>query len=130
MIVHGIDLVSVGKFEKMIGSKRYLDRCFTANEQLHCNGSAERYAARFAAKEALLKALGLGIVEGVSLKDVEVVFKPSGSPDLKLCGAVAAAAEESGIESWSLSFAHSAGFAVASVIGFASGSGRSTTDPG
>lgn len=120
MLVHGVDLVSVAKFDKMICSQGYLDRCYTPEEQKHCKGSAERYAARFAAKEAVLKALGVGIANGISLKDIEVVFRVGGSPAVSLTGGAAAAAHELRIQTWVLSFAHSDGYAIASVIGIAS----------
>jgi holo-[acyl-carrier protein] synthase len=117
MLFHGVDLVAIPKFGKMIHRKRFLDRCFTPSEQSHCGDSAERYAARFAAKEAVLKALGLGIVDGVSLKDVEVIFRTGGTPGISLIGEPAAVAKELGIVTWAISFAHSGDYAVASVVG-------------
>ncbi|HLO97066.1 MAG TPA: holo-ACP synthase [Fimbriimonas sp.] len=119
LIGHGIDLVTIAKYERMIQNQRYLDRCYTTGEQNQCNGKPEKYAARFAAKEAILKALKLGIVDGMSLKDVEVVFEPNGNPGVKLYGLPAIIAAEKGITGWILSFAHSGPQAVASAIAYA-----------
>ena len=116
-IVHGIDLTSISKFEKMILNEGYVNRCFTTAEQKQCANRADRYAARFAAKEAVLKALSLGIIDGLSLTDVEVVFDSEGAPGIKLSGMVADRAATLGLTSWHLTFAHSGAQAVASVIG-------------
>jgi holo-[acyl-carrier protein] synthase len=115
LIAHGIDIVDVTKFGRFVEKPAYVERCFTPGERAQCEGRAERFAARFAAKEAVLKALGIGIADGISLKDVEVVFD-GGIPGVKLLNLAESAAAELGVDSWLLSFAYTSGQAVASVI--------------
>jgi holo-[acyl-carrier protein] synthase len=78
---------------------------------------AARYAARFAAKEAVLKALGTGWTQGTSWNEIEVSRDPAGRPSITLTGRCAEIAAELGIESWHLSLSHSKANAIASVIG-------------
>jgi holo-[acyl-carrier protein] synthase len=124
LLAHGIDIVEVPRIAKMLGEhgERFLDRCFTAAEREYCLAGKRRdehLAARFAAKEAVLKALGTGWKNGIAWTDVEVVRDQSGAPSVRLHGAAAAAARERGIGAWSLSLSHTEGYAVASAIGLA-----------
>lgn len=114
---HGIDIVEIERFAELCKNQRYVQRCFTANEQAQSRAHPERLAARFAAKEAVLKALHLGIVDGVSLKDVEVRFSRDGAPQVGLYGVVAQTAKNNGITQWHISFSHGHSFAIASAIG-------------
>ncbi len=114
---HGIDLVEIRQFGLLCESEKYLKRCFTVAEVSQCNGRPDRLAARFAAKEAVLKAVSLGLVNGVSLHDVEVAFTAGGTPTVHLKGLVLDTAERLGIDKWYLSFSHGAEWAIASVIG-------------
>lgn len=86
-------------------------RLFTEGER---SLPAHSLAARFAAKEALAKALGAP--RGLLWTDAEIVTSPAGRPHLKVSGTVAAAAAESGVTSWHLSLSHDAGIASAVVI--------------
>jgi holo-[acyl-carrier protein] synthase len=122
MIAHGVDIVEVQRIASMIErhGQQFLDRVFTAGEQAYARDSRRRdehLAARFAAKEAALKALGTGWRSGIAWTDVEVVPLPSGQPTLRVHGRAAEIAAELGISSWSLSLSHTSSMAVASVIG-------------
>ena len=122
IIGHGIDLVEIARIARMIDEHggRFIDRCFTSVEQAYSEASeavrGERYAARFAAKEATLKALGTGLRDGIEWTDVEVDRTAAGKPFLRLGGRAVEIATSSGIEAWSLSLTHAGGLAMASVI--------------
>ncbi len=134
VIAHGIDLVEVERVARLVAAHgaRFLERVFTPGEREHGAGSrrhAEHLAVRFAAKEAVLKALGTGLAGGIAWVDVEVTRDAEGRPGVRLHGAAQAAAEARGIGGWHLSLTHSAGLAAASVIatsgdGFASAAAR------
>ncbi len=119
----GLDLVAVETVAQTLrGEHRehYLERIYTAREVEDCRGQSgriepDRLAARFAAKEATIKALP-GAGEGVRLTAIEVRTEPSGQVWLELTGRVAELAEEAGISELALSLTHEAGFAAASVV--------------
>jgi holo-[acyl-carrier protein] synthase len=77
---------------------------------------SERLAARFAAKEAVLKALGTGMSAGIAWTDIEVRMLASGAPTIVLAGGAAAIAAERRISVWHVSLSHAGGLALASVI--------------
>ncbi|MCX4748511.1 holo-ACP synthase [Kitasatospora sp. NBC_01287] len=114
----GIDVASIDRFTEALARTPALgDRLFTAAERLLPSGqqrSAASLAARFAAKEALAKALGAPA--GLDWHDAEVRSEPSGRPTLHVRGTVAARAAELGVRSWHLSLSHDAGVASAVVI--------------
>lgn len=118
----GVDLVGVERIEKLLErhEDRFLERCFTESERSYAESNPKRrgehLAARFAAKEAVLKALGTGWAEGIGWIDVEVVRSDAGSPSVKLTGRAAEIARRRGITSWHLSLSHASGFAVASAV--------------
>lgn len=120
LIGHGIDLMPVERIQRAIDAhgSRFLERVFTPGE-LAYNASharrAEHLTSRFAAKEAVLKALGTGWSGGIAWTDVEVVAS-GGPPVVKLHNEAARIAAERGITRWSLSLSHAAGFAIASAI--------------
>lgn len=121
-LAHGIDIVKVARIEAMIDhhAERFLDRVFTPGERDYARSRrrrAEHLAARFAAKEAVFKALGTGWRDGLGWTDVEVVLLPSGQPTLRLSGEAARAAGELGITGWLISLSHTDDTAMASVIG-------------
>ncbi len=98
---------------------RFLRRVFTAGEIAYSMRKAnkhERLAARFAAKEALMKAIGTGLTRGVSWQDIEVVNLPSGKPTLRLTGQAAIHAERLGTRLIHLSLTHTATMAMAVVV--------------
>jgi len=121
-VAHGVDLVEVARITEMLDrhGERFLERCFTPAERAYSMGRARRtehLAARFAAKEAVLKALGTGWRSGIAWTDVEVVVEPSGAPGVALAGRAAEVAAQRGVTGWLLSLSHAGGFAMASAIG-------------
>ena len=114
----GIDLVDVHRLAEAMHRRPGLAaRVFTDAERGTSSGArgSERLAARFAAKEATMKALGVGL-GAFRLRDVEVVTEDSGRPTLKLHGAARATAERLGVDSLSVSLTHAAGLASAVVV--------------
>jgi len=96
-----------------------LERLYTAREVAYCESHKnkfERYAARFAAKEAAMKALGTGWTRGVRWRDIEVANASSGKPSLRLDGIARQIADQLGVSSISLSITHSGNLALAQVI--------------
>jgi holo-[acyl-carrier protein] synthase len=118
----GIDICEVDRIQTAIQSsygRRFVERVFTQLEIAYAESKAnkfERYAARFAAKEAGMKALGTGWRGGLGWRDLEVANLPSGRPTLRLSGKAAEIAERLGVRQISLSLTHTAAQAVAVVI--------------
>jgi holo-[acyl-carrier protein] synthase len=118
----GVDLCEVPRIEKAIKSshgQRLIERVFTEREIAYAQRKAnpyERYAARFAAKEAGMKALGTGWRDGIAWRDFEVANLPSGRPTLRLSGKAAEIAKKLGVTNVSLSITHTAEQAMAMVI--------------
>jgi holo-[acyl-carrier protein] synthase len=114
----GIDVAEIARFEaSLLRTPNLAERLFTEAELLLPSGErrgAASLAARFAAKEALAKALGAP--GGMAWTDAEVSTEPSGRPLLTVRGTVAARAEQLGVRSWHLSLSHDAGVASAVVI--------------
>lgn len=119
MIGIGVDLCEVPRMRASLQRTPTLaDRLFTPGERAYCErrpDPAERYAARFAAKEAVLKAMGLGL-GACRWHDIEVVRADSGRPALRLSGAALAASDERGIERWLLTLTHTALLAEAVAV--------------
>jgi holo-[acyl-carrier protein] synthase len=119
----GLDLVAVDSVAETLRGehrKHYLERVYTEREVDDCRGPSgriepERLAARFAAKEATIKALP-GAGEEVRLTTIEVRSEPSGEVRLELSGRAAELAEEAGISELAISLTHEGGFAAASVV--------------
>jgi holo-[acyl-carrier protein] synthase len=120
----GIDVVLVDRFARALARTPLLaDRLFTAGERTTTAGnqrSPESLAARFAAKEAVAKALGAPT--GLVWWDCEVITDPDGRPWLTVSGTVAAAATAQGVASWHLSLSHDGGIASAIVVAEGDGS--------
>jgi len=96
-----------------------LERLYTSREVAYCESHKnkfERYAARFAAKEAAMKALGTGWARGVRWRDIEVTNAPGGKPILHLEGVARQLADQFGVRNISLSITHSGNLAIAQVI--------------
>ncbi len=120
---HGIDIVETSRIKRLVDEhgQRFLDRCFTVEEQRYCALNEKRYfehlAGRFAAKEAVLKVLGTGWRGGIAWTDVEVIREPSGQPKISLTGECRRIAKELGIIRWHVSISHIETHATASAIG-------------
>lgn len=118
----GTDATEIDRIEKMYERHpdTFLARVYTPMEQEYCRsrnkGFAESLAARWAAKEAVMKALGTGWNDGVSWTDIEVVSHPSGAPSLRLSGGALAIAEKRGITEWQISLTHCKTLAIAFVV--------------
>jgi holo-[acyl-carrier protein] synthase len=117
----GVDIAEVPRIREAIEGRgqRFLDRVFTPNEMEYCErfkNKFERYAGRFAAKEAAMKALGTGWRRGVRWVDFEVVREQSGRPTLRLAGEAAKIAAQLGVARISLSITHTEAQALAQVI--------------
>jgi holo-[acyl-carrier protein] synthase len=111
----GVDMIEIGRIREAL--ERYSgfrDRCFTASEQAYCDARknpAQHYAARFAGKEAVGKALGFGVARAFAWKDVEIAGRPK--PDVHLSGRVAQWARGVGAGPIDLSMTHSKDIAAA-----------------
>jgi holo-[acyl-carrier protein] synthase len=124
----GVDLCDVARIERALTASSgaaFRRRIFTDVEQAYCDGHGRRvrfesYAARFAAKEAALKALGTGWSGGIGFTDVEVLRADDGTPTLRLHGVAAAAARKRRIVRWHVSLTHTDTLAVATVVAEAS----------
>ena len=114
---HGIDLVELTRVGDAVTrhGARFLDRVYTPAEQAYCAGNVGSLAARFAAKEAVAKALGTGIA-GFRWRDIEVVRTADGAPAVRLYGGAAAHAARLGLTDWALSLTHARRYAIASVV--------------
>jgi len=117
----GIDIAEVPRIAEAIQrhGQRFLHRVFTEGEIAYCDSKAnriERYAARFAAKEAGMKALGTGWNHGVRWRDVEVCRMPGGRPTIAFHGKAAEFAAKLGTKNVALSLSHTAEQAIAQVI--------------
>jgi holo-[acyl-carrier protein] synthase len=117
----GVDIVEVARVAAAIDrfGERFLTRVFTEREIRYCNSKlnrAERFAARFAAKEAGMKALGTGARNGVTWRSLEVGHARGGRPTLTFSGRAAAVAESMGAKRAWLSLSHTAEHAIAQVI--------------
>ncbi len=112
----GIDVVDVPRFEIVLGRRpRIVERLFTEGEQRDARGKAERLAARFAAKEAVMKSLSVG-AGSVPWKSIEVKRAPSGAPSVMLHGAAADLATRRGADEFHISLTHTAMTAAAFVV--------------
>lgn len=115
----GVDLIQVARIKDLLEryGDRFIHRVFTAHESDYCRDRPERLAARYAAKEAVSKALGTGIGP-VSWKEIEVTHSERGEPELILRGKAAELAAQLDLHAWALSLSHTQDQAVAFVIGY------------
>lgn len=116
----GTDIVAVHRIDRVIkDNPRFIEKVFSLNERQYSSqkaSPAQSYAARFAAKEAFMKALGTGWDEGISWAEIEVINDAKGKPSLKLSGATQALAQSRGTERIHLSLSHEKDYAIATVI--------------
>lgn len=117
MLRTGIDIIEIERVGLVFSryGDRFLKRIFTQEEQDYCRGRPQQLAARFAAKEAVMKLLGTG-VKGVSWRDIEVTRCPGSPPQIQLYGSAKARSLYLGISHIAISLSHSNAYAVASVV--------------
>lgn len=118
---HGVDIVSIKRLEKMISKwgPSFLKKIYTPREIVYCKkrkNAPLHFANRFAAKEALLKALGTGITDGIRLSEIETKNGKSGAPMIYLKGKTSKIAKKRGVKKIYLSLSDEKKYAIASVI--------------
>ncbi len=117
----GTDLVEVDRFRLALARRAQLaERLFSDDERAYAfrqRDPSKNLAARFAAKEAVMKALGVGLWK-FRFRDVEVVRRPGGAPELSLTGGAARIAAERGVSGWQLSLTHTESTALAVALAF------------
>jgi len=113
----GVDLIEIDRIKEVVArhGNHYLERIFTPAELAQFGKRTESLAGRFAAKEAVAKALGCGIGE-VTWKEIEILGDEQNAPILKLYGAAENKARELGLTAWSVSISHSQSHSVALVV--------------
>ncbi|MBL7065887.1 MAG: holo-ACP synthase [Anaerolineae bacterium] len=122
MLTTGVDLIEIARVERILAcyGDRFLERVFTPAEVLYCRARLPELAARFAAKEAVAKALGVGVRmiarDGVRWRDVEVTGDARGKPLVRLHGRAAERAGELGLTEWAVSLSHTREYAIAFVV--------------
>ncbi|HTC23068.1 MAG TPA: holo-ACP synthase [Gemmatimonadales bacterium] len=121
VIGHGIDLVDIERIRSALErhGERFANRIYTEGEQTQAGDGPLRvqfFAGRFAAKEAVMKALGTGWARGVSWTDIDVRRLASGKPEVVLRGKCKEIADGLGVGGWEISITHTAGQAAASVV--------------
>lgn len=113
----GVDFVRLDAIARgiEIGGEHFLQDIFTPSEQAYCRGRLAQLAGRFAAKEAVAKALGTGI-RGIGWLDVEIISNRWGQPKVRLNGPAAIRAERMGLRTWAISISHGEVDAIAFVV--------------
>lgn len=114
----GVDIVEIARVAEALQrwGQRFLRRVYTEREVQYCRGRVSELAVRFAAKEAVMKALGTG-ARGVAWREIEVLPMRGGKPLVFLHGRARQRADALGLEDFAVSLSHSRDFAVASVVG-------------
>ncbi|MSQ41245.1 MAG: holo-[acyl-carrier-protein] synthase [Dehalococcoidia bacterium] len=118
MLVVGVDIIELDRIAKTVERfhQRFLDRIYTPQEQSYCRGRIPQLAGRFAAKEAVMKALGTGR-HGLNWNEIEVVRPRGRAPTVQLHGRALSISQRLGVEGLTLSISHSRDSAVAFVVG-------------
>ena len=113
----GVDLIEISRIADVVSrhGKHYLERIYTSAELEICGKRVESLAGRFAAKEAVAKALGCGIGD-VAWKEIEILGDEQNAPVLHLHGEAALKADELGLTRWSVSLSHSQSHAIAVAV--------------
>lgn len=116
----GVDIVEIDRLRRaMEDNPNFIRRMFTDEERAYCENSgrtAAHYAARFAAREAVLKALGTGFSQGVGMQDVSVAHSSTGRPIVVLAGRAAEIAAEQGVQEIALSLSFTREVAIANAV--------------
>ncbi len=117
MLRTGVDIIEVSRIDEAIlrHGERFFNRFYTPRELIEAEGRTPALAARFAAKEAVAKALGCGIGD-VGWKEIEIVHGPNREPHLVLHGAAQRLADQLGLRDWSVSLSHTHEHAMALVV--------------
>ncbi|MGA2256100.1 MAG: holo-ACP synthase [Thermoguttaceae bacterium] len=118
---HGIDIMELARIKTHLGSGHddWADAVFSAYERAQADPPPHDisfYAGRYAAKEAVAKALGTGFSDDLTWLDIDILRQPTGAPDVRLRGGALEAANALGVTHWFISISHSGGYAVASAI--------------
>ncbi|MCS7056718.1 MAG: holo-ACP synthase [Thermoflexales bacterium] len=122
MLTTGVDIIHIPRVERAVSryGARFLQRVFTPYELAYCRGRISELAARFAAKEAVSKALGVGMrilsPYGIGWHDAEVLNERSGKPIIRLHGRAASLANELHLAQWAISLTHEQEYAIAFVV--------------
>jgi holo-[acyl-carrier protein] synthase len=118
----GVDVIEIERVRAVLRRhpERFLRRVYTPGEVKHCRGRVSELAARFAAKEAVMKALGTG-VRGIGWREIEILPNRRGNPLVLLHGKARARGETIGLATIDVSLSHSRDYAVASVVGLMQG---------
>lgn len=113
----GVDIIEIGRIEEALlrFGHRFLSRIYTDSEVAMSQKRPPFLAARFAGKEAVMKALGTG-VRGISWREIEILAKPSGEPVVCLYGKARDKAHSLGLDGFVISLSHSREYAIATVI--------------
>ncbi|MBI2303248.1 MAG: holo-ACP synthase [Chloroflexi bacterium] len=121
----GVDVIEIHRIQRAVArwGERFVKRIYTPAELAFCRQRVQELAVRFAAKEAVMKALGTGR-RGVGWREIEVLNDQRGKPVLRLWGGAQARAQEIGLSQVDLSLSHSRDLAVASVVGATNESGH------
>ena len=116
----GIDIIEIHRMRSAIDNPAFVNRVFTPEEIVYCRGrgrqGAASFAARFAAKEAVMKALGTGLAGGGSWHEIETLPDAMGKPELCLSGVFGQLAEKLGVTSIYVSLTHAQDYAAAQVL--------------
>ena len=114
----GIDIIEIDRIELVIKKwgRRFLSRIYTEAELKICEGRVSSLAARFAAKEAIMKVLGTG-AKGVNWREIEILADARGKPLVRLCGKAENRAKELNLNDFSVSLSDTRRYAVAAAIG-------------
>ena len=117
MLSVGVDIIDIARIARALDrfGNRFLERVYTTAEIIYCRGQVPELAARFAAKEAISKALGTGLV-GISWREMEILGDRRGKPMVSLSGRAQARADALGLDEWAVSLTHSDSQAVAMVV--------------
>ncbi len=113
----GVDIIEIGRIKEAVErwGQRFLNRIYTQSEQILCRERPSSLAARFAGKEAVMKALGTGI-KGVGWREIEILSLPTGQPLVHLHGKAQDRAASLGLSEMAISLSHSQDYAVAFVV--------------
>ncbi|MFO7695798.1 MAG: holo-ACP synthase [Anaerolineae bacterium] len=117
MLSVGVDIIEISRIARALNrfGDRFLQRVYTPAELAYCRGRVPELAARFAAKEAISKALGTGLV-GISWSEMEILADRRGKPMVTLHDRAEKRAQELGLDTWAVSLTHSDDHAVAMVV--------------